>query len=716
MMEPEYVLRRPTVRERTIKVIHLSARFCVIALCIGLLCTILQNSERRYEEHDDAQVYTATETVDKTRLEITVCPFPAIEPSKILNFGRYYKIATNVDFNTFDMENSLSGDDLKLAVSCLEKNHFVHEKDTFLHKMEFLRNNWNNTTCSHIAPDKAIEGYTFRKTFNGFSFFGLSEEMQIDEFDAVYRHIDLLRYDNTTVQELLEFSAQDLHKLMISDFGQNNQGNFSSPSQKITVQSKVLSFGPNCRRYIQSKSHKILHQRYQLKLILRRTTESYLLVFINTFQEFSDLPVASILRPYRIPMDKDTVLHIRRIEKTTQDGECRSYGRNESRAKCVELCLLKEMVNHEDSVCVVPWMKRDGVYEDIRKKKLCDSLENVQKSVNITKQVLYGNTSKCRHACLAQCEQHTILMKVMGVVNHVPSAQLTHTLTIVVSNLLDQFKVTESYDSGQFISEVLGTLSFMLGIALVALIDWLVAILLWMCGKLPYIPSMPPLINEDIYPLEVYYSLRWEFLGRPMPLVQVPSSEEPYYHSPIMPQATRSTFMSKALLEYPVLRSKYNIVDTSPVDGRASKRVLPSASTVRRSASTKFPRLNQRKSSLVVMTQALVAATHKQSDEEFLHHQFSTEMKAFPKREIPTFETRNIHKRSSYPLTSKSLHGRFPSRKPLKMLMSYHGMPAKWTGPNSTRSNERGSRGRGRRDLEPLGLQVTLPSDASTID
>ena len=94
----------------------------------------------------------------------------------------------------------------------------------------------------------------------------------------------------------------------------------------------------------------------------------------------------------------------------------------------------------------------------------------------------------------------------------------THNLILIVSNEMDEFRNRPAYGWGEFISEVFGSLSFILGIAFVALIDWILATLLWLCGKLPYIPAMPPILNSDVYIRDIYYTIRHELYGEPIPM------------------------------------------------------------------------------------------------------------------------------------------------------------------------------------------------------
>lgn len=98
-------------------------------------------------------------------------------------------------------------------------------------------------------------------------------------------------------------------------------------------------------------------------------------------------------------------------------------------------------------------------------------------------------------------------------------------LEIVVTDLFEQSNEIETQEQVQLISELLGLISFIMGIAFVATLDWIVAVLFWICRKLPFIPGMPPLLNMNVYPHRIFLKLKREYgatraLG---PEIRVPS-------------------------------------------------------------------------------------------------------------------------------------------------------------------------------------------------
>ena len=225
-----------------------------------------------------------------------------------------------------------------------------------------------------------------------------------------------------------------------------------------------------------------------------------------------------------------------------------------------------------------------------------------------------------------------------------------HHVTIIVSNEMDEFKNRPAYGWGEFTSEMFGSLSFILGIAFVALIDWIFATLLWFCGKLPYIPAMPPILNSDLYVRDIYYHVRHELFGDPIPMT-----------------------ISQTYLKVHEHRRD------------AFKAVAPSAE---KSGSDhrhpQFPRMHQRKSSLAIMSEAIMAVSHHHHDESLLQERLHSLSEAISGKEETL--VKGLQKRSSYPpdVSSRQWMSLSKTRQPKSTSSSVHGMPEKWSEPKIT--------------------------------
>ena len=111
--------------------------------------------------------------------------------------------------------------------------------------------------------------------------------------------------------------------------------------------------------------------------------------------------------------------------------------------------------------------------------------------------------SDCTRRCPRHCDQLTITPRLAGSA-FTPQNRSTRTarhprLEVLISDELLVFGETQQYEFGKMVAEMLGNLSFLVGVSLVALYDWLIGLVLWMFGKLPFIPAMPPLIKNEIY-------------------------------------------------------------------------------------------------------------------------------------------------------------------------------------------------------------------------
>ena len=111
--------------------------------------------------------------------------------------------------------------------------------------------------------------------------------------------------------------------------------------------------------------------------------------------------------------------------------------------------------------------------------------------------------SDCSRRCPRHCHQLTITPRLAGSA-YTPlkrSGRIPRhpRLEVLISDEMPVLSEAQQYDFGKMVAEMLGNLSFLVGVSLVALYDWLIGLVLWMFGKLPFIPAIPPLIKNEIY-------------------------------------------------------------------------------------------------------------------------------------------------------------------------------------------------------------------------
>ena len=259
----------------------------------------------------------------------------------------------------------------------------------------------------------------------------------------------------------------------------------------------------------------------------------------------------------------------------------------------------------------------------------------------MTKKIFRGNTSDCNSICVESCEKLSVLVRRMGIVRTtVYNEDEQYHVEIIVSNKVYNFKNRPAYGWGEFTSEMFGSLSFILGIAFVALIDWIFASLLWLCGKLPYIPAMPPLINSDLYVRDIYYHVRHELCGDPIPL----------------------TISQAYLKTHEHRRDAFKAAHT-PTDQRQIH----------------FPRVHQRVSSIAIMSEA-IATVSQHHHETPLQEQLKSISEALSRQEIAV--RRSSEQLLSYP---SDLSQHMPRTDPHRAgRPSMQHMPAKWSEPRIT--------------------------------
>ncbi|XP_043246556.1 uncharacterized protein LOC122394065 isoform X2 [Amphibalanus amphitrite] len=640
-------------------------RTMAIMACFVGCCYFLIVSANRLDSDVILQEFKATSSVSKENLQITVCPVAPFDPIQTLDFKAHTKRANYLrKLDTTSLNSHDFSKNYIRAMKCLYASKYSHEDEPVEEKIHSLA---LHTECMTFAgklftsdyPNDLLEVYTWFRTFLSLKMLELDREGDVDSYDEIYKNIDILKQDNSTLSQYLKDVSRDMEEFFTSDFTSVDNINLNKPAQKVIVNNAFITrFGMKCTSYTlaDSEKGKKLNQRYQLQMTFNRVEFSYLLVFVNENRTFSDIPGATLIQPYRIPLDTTSILHIRRIEKTIKNERlenCKSYDRSTSpgsHVECMEACILKKVVTHQNLTCLMPWMDRNST-RGLINKPFCNTSEEFLRSRDAVQSVFQGNTSDCNIECTEGCEKLNILVKIMGIVKPaIFSNEQRHNLIFIVSNEMDEFRNRPAYGWGDFISEVFGSLSFILGIAFVALIDWVFAALLWLCGKLPYIPAMPPILNSDIYIRDIYFIVRHELYGEPIPMTISQTYLKKHEHRRDAFQAAPST--------------------TEKTDSD-HRRPRP-----------QFPRMHQRKSSLALMSEAIAAVSH-QHEEAVLMQQFKSLSEVI--RRGSSVADRDLQKRSSFPPGGRSQQTSPSVRHPSgATASSSHGMPTKWSEPKIT--------------------------------
>lgn len=135
------------------------------------------------------------------------------------------------------------------------------------------------------------------------------------------------------------------------------------------------------------------------------------------------------------------------------------------------------------------------------------TFSDIRKTVKTLSYYLDDKTdTSCQKECDRDCRSLKVQARITGSIkldsddlNEWDSAHLE----LVFVDRMPVFSEEALHSFGQLLAEIMGNMSFFIGVALVALYDWLIGVCLWMMGKLPFIPPLPPVIKSEIYTEEL---------------------------------------------------------------------------------------------------------------------------------------------------------------------------------------------------------------------
>ena len=224
------------------------------------------------------QEFTATSSVGKEHLQITVCPVAPFDEIYAMDFKTHTKMANHLRVLSMGIINAFNFSvSYNRTMSCLYDNQFVHREAHFVDKVyaigyhhECMAEAWY--IFSNDYTDDLLEVYTWIRSYLTLSMLRLMKEGDVDFYDRMYKNIDLLEQDNATLPEYLKAASRDSDEYIISDFTATDNANLNQPTQKIVVNELVTRFGSTCASYTleDSEDGKKLNQRYQIQMSFSR--------------------------------------------------------------------------------------------------------------------------------------------------------------------------------------------------------------------------------------------------------------------------------------------------------------------------------------------------------------------------------------------------------------------------------------------------------------
>ena len=224
------------------------------------------------------QEFKATSTVGNENLQITVCPVAPFEQLFALDFKTHTKRANNLRELQMNMLTALNfSRDFKRTLECLHNSQLVQRDATVEEKIFTMS---LHTGCMALSTDlfswdypvDVLEVYTWIRSYLSLYMLQLHKEGDVDFYDGIYKNLDILQQDNSTLPEYLKESSRDLEDYVTSDFSVIDNVNLNKPTQKVVVNTIRTRFGSKCTSYTlaDSEEGKKLNQRYQLQMTFNR--------------------------------------------------------------------------------------------------------------------------------------------------------------------------------------------------------------------------------------------------------------------------------------------------------------------------------------------------------------------------------------------------------------------------------------------------------------
>ncbi|KAF0300370.1 hypothetical protein FJT64_027124 [Amphibalanus amphitrite] len=522
----------------------------VVFACVAVLVIAFGKAIDKYVKGKVVEVYAQTNSISRENLEIVLCPMPRVYGLRMTHFGE----SLPKFFNKLLYDDLITPfmDDLEVELRKEYPHAFTRAlKDGILKCLEnerefkptdplplLISKMANFGRCQVRRPFfmplyLALEDGTMIKRFLD-KYFGTLEEMLLEEYPGLLDQAWVLPYDNMTIEQMLNYVGVNLKRYIDEDLLRKSMQDIAGPTQTLEESLIDTRMAPNCFRHLFRHNENQGYQRSKITYQFRKscpkepektligkspcleTSDMYITVYITAYNQFTDVPAASVIVPYRVAADENTLVHVSAV-KRIHTKHCKDYGEEESQVTCIESCLYEKMTSENKTEgddtpsegkmrCRVPWIDRLKRRSNLHAVDLplCHTKQELKSTIETIRTVFdLTEASNCTKRCPRHCDQLTITPRLAGSA-HTPQNGSARTarhprLEVLISDELLVFGEAQQYDFGKMVAEMLGNLSFLVGVSLVALYDWLIGLALWMFGKLPFIPSMPPLIKSEIY-------------------------------------------------------------------------------------------------------------------------------------------------------------------------------------------------------------------------
>ncbi|XP_037093783.1 uncharacterized protein LOC119113598 [Pollicipes pollicipes] len=505
-------------------------------LCAAGAIFVLLNAGWLYQNREVVEVFDHTGSMSQETLEIILCPMPRVTTEKIAHFGLETQGFTNNNFIRkviwpwiHPHNNNSTNTKAKIFVTilhCLIRSRLFKITDAIYDMLDAMF--WYKgcfpaelVNGSKALQDQFMSPEFVQNTKQAFedklgmylkSMFGSRDKERLEDYMELFQLTKVLKHRDLTITDLLKFIGLDLQTYIDQKVLDISLKDVTRPQhilEKDTINTRMAF---KCFRHVLHNNSEPGHQRSKITYFFRNycpwepshlypkgsycitINEMYLTMHVNAFSQYTDVPAVRTFAPIRLPTDQPSVVHVAARKLVHTRRMCKSYPRGESKVTCVEDCLFRIIL--ENITCAVPWINRLQMrFKNLYTLPTCVT----QSDANWTRSVVvkwFDSTpdDACQRLCAPDCQELIISPTVRSNL-----AGDRPQLVVLLSDQLPVFREMVTYDMGQLLVEATAILGFLLGVSLVACCDWLLGASLWLTGRLPLLPALPPIVKRELH-------------------------------------------------------------------------------------------------------------------------------------------------------------------------------------------------------------------------
>ncbi|XP_043201227.1 uncharacterized protein LOC122370041 isoform X2 [Amphibalanus amphitrite] len=495
-------------------------RLIFLLFLFHFLMVVLITTHDMYSDRKIIQVDVSQDRVTVNEVDITLCPTPPLNYTRLLEVGHTYRaVAHRLEGELFENMTAPRGVGAVFADMnrCLQRSQVMKPTEDLLdridvavsvgcvgHQAEQMANSHNKTAAEYLRHLVIEHSYRLLADY-----FERKDGLNFYYSHKIFKGIEYLKWDNLSTFDFLERIAIKPAKII------KIRPRFNSSWIMTEIHTR---HAPSCARYRVrlDPDQDVFRATFDIEGTvcqesLSNTVDLWRRDFCHSDEGVGLLLRATAAQGYRalgglfqrpplwLPLDRSSVIELVASKKKRDANFCSNRRDQSSRQQCLRSCLIDSALGQID--CMFPWLENTDEGSTTPQLPYCNTYKSAAEALAISDGLLdHPESSQCWQHCPEDCSELEVDTTLAGQVEQ-PAADSQRTISILLHADLAHTTtaMVEVPSLTQWLATVASVVAYHSGVSLLSLTQWLMGLTMWLGGARRYLGALRPICVADLY-------------------------------------------------------------------------------------------------------------------------------------------------------------------------------------------------------------------------